>query len=123
LVFITRSIMKIFKFRNGEAFTIIIIVVIIVIFLGWLINFNSKECRSNSQCPADYYCGSDFSCHQIPVIEKTTIKNNLIIPSIIIGIAIIIATFVLKFWNRSLRNNSQQEEEHEKGNEKLLKIP
>jgi len=87
--------MKLFN-KRAEAVTIILIVVIIVIFLGWLVNLGFKECRSNAQCPSDYYCGSDFSCHQIPTIEKTVVKNNLIIPSAIIGIAIIIAALILK---------------------------
>lgn len=84
------------KNKKSEMFSLVLIVLILVVFLGWLINFNSKECRSNSQCDEGFYCGSDFSCHQIPVIEKNIVKNNLVMPSIIIGIAIIVAALIIK---------------------------
>ncbi len=78
--------MNLFNNKKSEAVTVILIIVIAAIFLGWLINFTSRECRSNSQCPKDNYCGSDFSCHQIPIIEKTAVENSLLMPSIILGI-------------------------------------
>ena len=87
---------------------------IIAVFLGWLISFTSKECRSNSQCPRDNYCGSDFSCHQIPIIEKTAVENSLLMPSIILGIAIIAAALILKSEKLTLnvfRKNRQQKTE------------
>ncbi len=106
--------MKLFNHRKSEAIVILLIVVVLVLFFGWLISFTSKECRSNSQCPKDNYCGSDFSCHQIPVIEKTAVENNLLMPSIILGIAIIAAALILKSEKISLnpfRKNKQQEAE------------
>jgi len=113
--------MNFLKNKRAEAFTIILVVIIIVIFLGWLVDFKSKECRSNSDCPADFYCGSDFSCHQIPTIEKTIIKNNLIIPSIIIGIAIIISAIVLNSRKPYLKSSNPEKEE--KTYKNPLKIP
>jgi len=90
-------LLNILKSRKADGgLTIVLIVVIIVVFLGWLVNLGSKECRNNSDCSSGNYCGSDFLCHQIPVIEKTVSKNNFIMPSIIIGLAIIIAAYILK---------------------------
>mgnify|MGYP001593632376 CR=1 FL=1 len=103
--------------KRAEALTAaVLITVIIAVFFGWLISFNSKECRSNSQCQSGYYCGSDFSCHEMPVIERTLIENNLFMPSIIIGIAIIAAAFILRVKNSS-RNNKSPERSHASHNE------
>jgi len=93
--------MNIFRNKKAELFSLILIIIVITVALGWLINLGSRECRSDTQCPADNYCGSDFSCHSIPTIEKTIIKNNLLVPSIIIGLAIIIAAIVLSLGKRS----------------------
>jgi len=87
--------------KRSEIISLILIVIVIIAGIGWLINIGTRECRSNSQCSADYYCGSDFSCHQIPTIEKTIVKNNLILPSFIIGIAIILAAIILRFRKKS----------------------
>jgi len=101
--------MNLLNHKRAEAITLIFFVLIIVLFLGWLINFNSKECRSNSDCNSDSYCGSDFSCHQIPTVEKTIVKNNLIVPSIIISIAIILGALILKSSKfRFFKKNTQE---------------
>src|SRR3989338_3497997 len=88
--------MGLLRNKKSEALTIILVVIIVAVLIGWLVNFSSRECRSDNDCAEDHYCGSDFSCHEIPVIEKTLVKNNLIIPSVIIGAAIIIAAFIMK---------------------------
>ncbi len=72
--------------------TAIVIILIIVVFIGWLIRINSRECNSNTDCGEDSYCGSDFSCHTIPV--KTVYKQSLTLPILfvcmtIIGLAVI----------------------------------
>ncbi len=97
--------MKFFINKKGEALTLVLIVLIVVVFIGWLINLNQRECRSNNDCGSGYYCGSDFTCHQIPTIEKTLVQNNLVLPSVIIGIAIVIAAFILRFGNLRVRRN------------------
>ena len=76
---------------------VIIVVIVIVLFLGWIFNVSQRECRSNKDCGSESYCGSDFSCHLYPTI--TVVKYNLIVPSIIIGIAIIITAIIFK-WNQ-----------------------
>lgn len=100
--------MNFFSNKKAEALTIILVIIILVLFIGWLVSFNSRECRSNAQCPSDYYCGSDFSCHQLPTIEKTVIKNNLVVPSIIMGIAIIVAALILRFGKKSFKTTKEE---------------
>ena len=70
--------------------TAIIVIVIIIVFLGWLINLGSRECNSNKDCSQDSYCGSDFSCHQHPVINTEVNKISITLPIILIGIILII---------------------------------
>ena len=87
----------------------VIIVIIGVLGIGMLANLGSRECNSNKSCNSDEYCGSDFACHQIPVIEKTLINNNFIMPSIIVGIAIIMASFILKSGKLKFRPKKPKE--------------
>ena len=87
-------------YKKSEAGLIaVLIIVIVLIFLGWFFNLSQRECRSNKDCGSEAYCGSDFACHPYPTIEKTIVKYNLIVPSLIIGIAIIIAAIIFK-WNK-----------------------
>jgi|TARA_Y100000031_G_C8175811_1_gene364044 hypothetical protein len=113
--------MKLLKHRGGEAVTIILIIIIVVFLIGYLINIGARECKSDAHCGSGYYCGSDFACHQIPTIEKTLIKNNFLIPSVIIGLAIVIAAIILK-WQRSPFRKSKDDEET-KQKENPLKLP
>ncbi len=55
-----------------------------------------KECKLNSDCQANNYCGSDFKCHQFPVIENTIVKTDWTTPAAILGVAIIIGAMILK---------------------------
>ena len=85
---------KIRKKANGLAIGFFVMIIIIVIF--WLIGISARECNSDSACKEDYYCGSDFKCHQMKIVEKTVVKNDYITPSIIVGISIIIAAIILR---------------------------
>ena len=111
--------------KRAEAITFIFTIAIIALFLGWLINFNSRECRSNSQCKDGFYCGSDFSCHQMPVVEKTIVQNNLLTPSIILGIAIILSAVILKSGKITFRKNNDEEtsETNHETSKNPLKMP
>ena len=94
--------------RKSEAgLTIIAIVIIAVLFLGWIINLNQRECRGNKDCGSEAYCGSDFSCHSFPTIQKNVVEYNFLIPSIIIGFAIVIASLIFR------RNNLRMIEKTE----------
>ncbi|MBW2976750.1 hypothetical protein KY347_04865 [Candidatus Woesearchaeota archaeon] len=115
--------MRIFDFKKSEALTITLIIVVVLIFIGWLVSFSSRECRTNSHCADGFYCGSDFACHQIPVIEKTVVKNNLLVPSIIIGIAIILSAVILKSPKMPFRKGAHQEAASEKSYSNPLKTP
>ena len=105
-------------FRKAEAgLTIILVLVIVFVFLGWLFNVSQRECKSNKDCSSESYCGSDFSCHQYPNIQKTAAQYNFVWPSVIIGIAIIIAAIIFK-WNdiksrKTNKNHNQKSAEEE----------
>jgi len=79
--------------------TAIVIILIVIILLGWLIKVNSRECNSNKDCKEDQYCGSDFSCHQIPVIEKTVVKRSYTLPTLIASITLIILAVIFRWEN------------------------
>jgi len=114
------------RFKRADGgLTVVLVVIIVVIFLGWLANLGSKECRSNTDCGNEFYCGSDFACHQIPVIEKTIVQNNLVVPSIIIGIAIVIAALILRWNKSSLKNKifAKKESTEEESFTQKLKTP
>ena len=95
-------------YKKSEAGLVIILVVIIIIGLGWLVNFSQRECRSNKDCSSDSYCGSDFACHQHPIIQKTVVQYNFLVPSLVIGVAIIIAVIIFK-WNKKAEYTHQLE--------------
>jgi len=116
--------MKIFESKKSEAITVILVTLIIIVVLGRLINAGSRECRSNSQCGSAQYCGSDFACHELPTIEKTIVKNNLMIPSIIIAIAVIIAAIILKSGRPPFRIRIEpKEKESNDTSAQKLKMP
>jgi hypothetical protein len=52
----------------------------------------SRECNDNDDCPANNYCGSDFECHEFPTAGKT----SYVLETIIIGISLIIATYIFR---------------------------
>ena len=97
--------------KKAEAATAIIIVIIIIVFLGWLINVGNRECNSNGDCKDNYYCGVDYNCHQIPVIEKEiVIQNNYVWPSVIIGMSIIVAAVILRYRRNGKKEEASQED-------------
>lgn len=55
-----------------------------------------KECKVNSDCQSNNYCGSDFKCHPFPAIENTIVKNDWTVPAAIIGLAIVLAAMILR---------------------------
>ena len=88
----------VYKKADG-GLTLIIVAIVIVLFLGWIINLSQRECKSNKDCGSEAYCGSDFSCHTYPTINKTVVQYNFLIPSVIIGIAIIIVAVIFN-WSK-----------------------
>ncbi len=86
------------KNKRGEAvLTTIIVIIIIIIVIAWLVNIGGRECRRDSQCKNGQYCGADFACHDIPVVEKTVYDINLLPSAIVLGIALVAAAFIFKW--------------------------
>ena len=84
------------KSKKAEGMTMVLVIIIIALFLGWLINFNHRECNTNKECGSESYCGSDFSCHPYPVVQRTVVQYNLLWPAIILGISIIFAALIFR---------------------------
>ena len=80
--------------KSEAGLVAILIIVIALFFFGWLINLNQRECNKNKDCGSEAYCGSDFSCHQYPTIQKTVVEYNFFWPAVIIAIAIVIAAII-----------------------------
>ncbi len=105
--------------KSEAGLTIIAVLIIIVIFLGWLFNFSQRECRTNKDCSSEEYCGSDFACHSYPTIQKTVVQYNFVAPSVIIGIAIVIATIIFNWDKIKQRANQEQIVKEERKDENL----
>ena len=95
--------------KKGEIITIILIVIIVIVALAWLVNLSNRECDNNNDCNPNSYCGSDFKCHEFPVIEKEVAKNSLLMPSIILGIAIIVSSYILRTGKRTKKEIPPQQ--------------
>ena len=83
---------------NGGV-TFILIAVIVFLAAWWLVNVSHRECNSNKECSSESYCGADFACHPYPNIQKTVVQFNLLWPSIILAVALILAVLILR-WDR-----------------------
>lgn len=95
----------------------IFLTVLVLVFLVWLTQYSARACHSNVDCGDNAYCGSDFACHQYPVqkiVERQVVQaspgvvNDLVVPSLVIGLAIIISALVVRW-----RNTPHQPERHD----------
>ncbi len=98
--------------KKADGGLTILVIIIVVVFLGWVVNISQRECKSNKDCGSEAYCGSDFACHTYPVIQKTVVQYNFFFPSIIIGIAIIVAAALFN-WNKIKSSESYEKKEEE----------
>ena len=82
--------------KRGSGATVLLGIVVIVLGIVWMFALSERECNANTDCEENFYCGSDFACHEHPYIEKQPIVINYWLPALILGIAIIVAAFILK---------------------------
>jgi len=100
------------KNKKANMSIISVLVVIVLLFaIGYVVNIGNRECNDNNDCGSESYCGSDFACHQYPLIERTIVENNFLVPSILIALAIVIAAVIFK-WNE-LKPKEEQKTETE----------
>jgi len=76
---------------------IILLVLIVLIFLSLWSFSGNRECNSNSGCSENQYCGSDFACHNIPIIEKTVVQKSYTMPILIICLTIIALAIIWRW--------------------------
>ena len=109
-----------FNHKKSQAGIIIAVILITVLFIGWIINISQRECKTNKDCSSESYCGSDFSCHTYPTIQKTVVQYSLFWPAVIIGFAIIIAAMILKvYMPKPKEEKSEQFQEYKSNNIKI----
>lgn len=87
---------------------VIVLVTVLLTFIAFFATLGQRECRGNKDCGSESYCGSDFSCHPYPSIQKTVVQYNLMVPSVIIGIAIVIGAIILNRNKGSAKEESRQ---------------
>ena len=83
------------KKANAGVILIAIIIIIVVLYC-WTIVLN-RECRSNKDCNDEEYCGSDFACHQIPIIERTIVKTSPVLPILFICMTIVALALIWRW--------------------------
>ena len=54
---------------------VVAILGVILFSIVYTVNEAKKECRINNDCKTSQYCGSDFKCHDFPVVEKEVVKE------------------------------------------------
>lgn len=80
---------------------IALVVLILIIIIIIQITEERKECGgepifgSAKECTETQYCGSDFKCHDYPEFVETG-RPSYLIPSIVLGVAIIVSAFILR---------------------------
>ena len=99
-------------YKKSEAATTLLVILVIAFLIGWLVNVNQRECKRNSDCSSESYCGSDFSCHTYPTIQKTVIQYNLFWPAVVIGTALVFAAWIFKNGEFRLRKEQKPVVEH-----------
>jgi len=77
------------------ALSVVAVILASVILAMYLIGIAQRECSSNRDCSDNAYCGNDYQCHEYP--SKIIVQDNNYVPAaLIFGIAIIVASYILK---------------------------
>ena len=82
------------KGKKATAVPMLAGAIILVILVAWIMVIAARECDHDSDCGENNYCGSDFKCHKHQII--TVERNNLVVPSIVLSVSIIIAALLLR---------------------------
>ena len=74
---------------------IAVVVLSCLILVIFLIDVAQRECNSNNDCDKLAYCGTDHECHPYP--DEIVVKEHNYVPaSLILGISIVLAAYILK---------------------------
>ncbi|MEA2036363.1 MAG: hypothetical protein U9O94_02560 [Nanoarchaeota archaeon] len=96
--------------RKGDiGVGVILLVLIVLIFLSVWGASSSVECNSNKDCGDESYCGSDFACHNMPVIEKEVVKRSYTLPVLIVCLTAIIIAVIFK-WEKIFRGEKVKQD-------------
>ena len=103
--------------NKGNSVLIILILILVgAIFTISLVNLSKRDCTKDKDCSGDAYCGSDFECHEFP--EKIVVReNNWVWPALILGVALIVAAYILRS-GKSKPETKAEVKEEQKNEEK-----
>ncbi len=89
--------------KNANAALAVLLAIVVIIILYAIIINAVKECRSDNDCGTERYCGSDFKCHEMKIVQKTIVQNEYggWKAALILGAAIITAAIILR-WKKNL---------------------
>lgn len=102
--------MKLINNKKAIA-TLVLSIALVVIIIGIMITLSGRECKTDKNCRENSYCGSDFKCHEFPIIKEVVFKNGLFWPSIFIGICIIISALILSKNRENKGKNESKKQE------------
>lgn len=80
--------------KHAQVSILVIIILVIVIALLAGIYHYSGDCRSDEECPPNFYCGADRTCHEKEIVHEKSYA--LVLPAIIVAIGLIIGALILK---------------------------
>jgi len=94
--------------KNGELILgIIAIILALTILAGILVSVAQRECKSNRDCPDNAYCNTNYECVEYPN-EIIVENNNFLLPSIILGVALITSAYIFKGGKLPWKNNKKE---------------
>ncbi len=62
------------KKGDGGILSIGIFILVVFLIIFWIDN-STKECKRDSSCKENQYCGSDFSCHDFPAVKQAESRS------------------------------------------------
>ncbi|MBS3123153.1 hypothetical protein J4437_00810 [Candidatus Woesearchaeota archaeon] len=86
--------------KRGSMLLPAVTIILALTVLGYfLVGLSLRECNSNRDCSSNAYCGSDYECHVYP--DEIMVKENNFLPAaLVLGVSIIVSTFILKKKNK-----------------------
>lgn len=85
------------KSKRGSIPAITVLALIIVAMAAWYcIGIAKRECSKDTDCASEYYCGSDFKCHEPRIIERTVNNYDFKFAASVLGIALVVCALILR---------------------------
>ena len=79
-----------------RGFGVTVIILALFAVLLYPVVKGSRDCEDDSECPVASYCGADFNCHQVPLVNGDVVYQFPVVNAIIIGGAVVLAALLLR---------------------------